>query len=101
MSLDSLISIGAVVAGGVGLGSGARARLKASRQVATEEVWKNEATAQKERGDRLEKAMEDMREDFKRVSDELAQVKGELVRLTKVLRAVAPELVTGGLDDDS
>ena len=101
MTLDSFISIGAVVAGGLGLGSGAKARLKASRQVATEEVWRNEATAQKARGDRLEEAMTSMQAEFKKVSDELAHVKGELVRLTKVLRAIAPELITGGLDDDS
>jgi uncharacterized membrane protein YqiK len=89
-----MISIGAVIAGGVGLGSGAKARLKASRKVATEEVWRNEAEAQKARGDRLEEAME-------QVSEELAQVKRQLVRLTEVLRAVAPELVRGVLNDDS
>ena len=89
-----LVNVAALAAGGIGLGSGARARIKASRQVATEEVWRNEAEAQKARGDRLEEAME-------QVSEELAQVKRQLVRLTEVLRAVAPELVKGVMNDDS
>lgn len=84
-----LVNVAALAAGGIGLGSGARARIKASRQVATEEVWRNEAEAQKARGDRLEEAME-------QVSEELAQVKRQLVRLTEVLRAVAPGASQGG-----
>ncbi|NUR00431.1 MAG: hypothetical protein HOY79_29035 [Streptomyces sp.] len=102
MSYETVISTVAVIAGGLGLGSGARARVKASAHVSTIEVWREEAEAQKARGDRLEAGMASMRDEFKRVSDELTLVKGELVRLTKMLRAVAPELVSskGGFDDD-
>ena len=96
-----MISIGAIIAGGVGLGSGAKARLKASRQVATEEVWRNEAEAQKARGDRLEEAMGDMKEEMSSMAKAMRAMEAEIHRLTKVLRAVAPELVRGDLDDDS
>jgi cell division protein FtsB len=94
VSLDTLVNIAAFTVGGIGLGSGAKARIKASRQVATQEVWREEAEAQKARGDRLEVAVEAL-------TAEISSLKKQIHNLTGVLRAVAPELVKGGLNDDS
>jgi cell division protein FtsB len=94
VSLDTLVNVAALAAGGIGLGSGAKARIKASRQIATQEVWREEAEAQKARGDRLEVAVEAL-------TTEISSLKKQIHNLTGVLRAVAPELVKGGLNDDS
>ena len=94
MSYETVISTVAVIAGGLGISSGARARVKAAAHVATIEVWREEAEAQKARGDRLEAAVHEL-------SEQITSLRNEVQRLTGVLRAVAPELVsfTGGLDD--
>jgi uncharacterized membrane protein YqiK len=89
-----VISTVAILAGGLGIGSGARARVKAAAHVATTEVWREEAEAQKARGDRLERAVEAL-------TSEVTSLKGEIRRLTGVLRIVAPELIKGGMNDDS
>jgi uncharacterized membrane protein YqiK len=94
LSYESLISTTAILAGGLGLGSGARARVKAAKLVATGEVWREEAEAQKARGDRLEAAVEAL-------TSEVTSLRSEIRRLTGVLRIVAPELIKGGMNDDS
>jgi hypothetical protein len=94
VSFDSVISTTAILAGGLGLGSGARARVRAAKLVSTNEVWREEAEAQKARGDRLEAAVEAL-------TSEVTSLRGEIRRLTGVLRFVAPELIKGGMDDDS
>jgi cell division protein FtsB len=95
LSYEGLISTAALIAGGLGIGSGARARVKAAAQVATTEVWREEAEAQKARGDRLEAAVHEL-------TAEVTSLRGEIRRLTGVLRKIAPELITdnGGFDDD-
>jgi hypothetical protein len=94
VSLDLLVNVAAFAAGGIGLGSGARARVRASRLVATQDVWREEAEAQKARGDRLEAAVEEL-------TAEVHSLRAGIKRLTNVLRAIAPELAEGAIDDDS
>lgn len=94
MSYETVLSTIAVVAAGLGLGSGARARVKAAAQVATTEVWKGEAEAQKARADRFETAVHEL-------TEQIGSLRAEVRRLTGVLRKVAPELIhEGGFDDD-
>jgi uncharacterized membrane protein YqiK len=95
LSYDAVISTAAILAGGLGIGSGARARIKAAAHVSTIEVWREEATAQKARGDRLEAAVHEL-------TAEVTSLRGEIRRLTSVLRKIAPELVSneGEFDDD-
>jgi cell division protein FtsB len=68
--------------------------VKASRLVATQDVWREEAEAQKARGDRLEAAVEEL-------TAEVHSLRAGIKRLTNVLRAIAPELAEGAIDDDS
>jgi cell division protein FtsB len=90
-----MISTAAVLAAGLGIGSGARARMKAAAQVETTNVWRDEAQAQKARGDRLEAAVQEL-------TAEVTSLRAEIRRFTRLLRAVAPELISneGEFDDD-
>lgn len=94
MSVTGVIEGGAAALAALGLGAGARARVKAAQLVATAEVWRGEAEAQKARGDRYEAAFDDLKE-------EISSLRSEVRRLTRILRAVAPELIDGGMNDDN
>jgi F0F1-type ATP synthase membrane subunit b/b' len=85
--------MGAAVLAALGVGSGAKARIKAARLVATSEVWREEAEAQKARGDRLEAAVHEL-------TEQVGSLRADVRRLTGVLRMVAPELIKGEVDDD-
>jgi uncharacterized small protein (DUF1192 family) len=61
--------------------------VKAAAHVSTIEVWREEAEAQKARGDRLEAAVHEL-------SEQITALRNEVQRLTGVLRAVAPELLS-------
>lgn len=94
MSYGEVVGTVAAVLGGLGLGAGARARVKASSLVATAEVWKGEAEAQKARADRFESAVHEL-------TEQIGSLRAEVRRLTSALRNVAPELIyEGGLHDD-
>jgi hypothetical protein len=90
-----VISTAAIIAGGLGVGSGARARVKAAAQVETTKVWREEAEAQKARGDRLEAAVHEL-------TTEVTSLRAEVRRFTRLLRSISPELISdkGEFDDD-
>jgi cell division protein FtsB len=95
LSYEGLISTAAIIAGGLGVGSGARARMKAAAQVETTKVWREEAEAQKARGDRLEAAVHEL-------TAEVTSLRAEVRRFTRLLRAIEPGLISneGEFDDD-